>query len=131
MTIGIAEDIRDWLVAEGVTGTVVVGVLPTSYTTGVGVIAYHGHEPVKAMGGTIVERKAFIQIHIRGAIDGMQDLITKTEQVFAIVAFARDVTVNGHFYDKIVAINEPIQMKPETNELPGFVINIEAWKRGL
>ena len=131
MTIGIAEDVRDWLVAQGVTGTVMVGVLPTSYTSGIGVITYHGHAPVLAMGGTVVERMAFIQIHIRGTLDGMQALLTKVEDVFALVVFARDISINGHFYDKIVAINEPIQLKPESNELPVFLINIEAWRRGL
>lgn len=130
MTTGAAEDIRDYLVAQGVTGLIMVGVLPTSLTAGIGVLTYYGHAPILAM-GTVVERRVMLQVHIRGEEDGVQALITKAEQVFSILAFAINVSINGHTYDKIVANNDLIQMKPETNELPGIMINIEAWKRGL
>lgn len=126
-----AEDVRDYLVAQGLTGTVNVGTLTESPDAQVAVLAYGGSPPVLAMGQhNVIERITYLQVLVRGAKFGYEAAEAQAEAAFQLLRHALGVTVGGTFYDRIVVVGEPAQLVPDANERPRFVFNVEAWKRG-
>jgi len=138
MTLGIAEDIRDYLVSLSITGVdaahAFVGLLPESPDAILGVLPSGGLRPEVNMGSSssarVTARRASLAIQIRAARDGRAAAMTMGEAVYAALALAADFTVNSHRYLKVEAQGDLFVIVPDGNERPLIGFNVEAWKAG-
>ena len=124
---------RDYLVTCGLTSsTTRAGGLPASPDAVVATLAYGGTPPVLAMGSqNVVERVMMVQVLVRGDVNGYATAAALAETIFGYIVNALNVTVNSHFYDKIIASSEPLQLIPDNEARPLFSLNVEMWRRGL
>lgn len=132
MATGVAEDLKAYLVAQGIGGTIRNGALGPETGAMVGIVAYGGMPPITAMGShNVVVRRFSVQILVRGPKADLAAAVTTMEAIYAVVAQAINVSANGHTYDKIVAAGEPFSLRPDDSDRPLLALNVEAWRRGI
>lgn len=123
--MALGDDVRNYLIAQGVTDTVKIGALPLTPDVVVAVIASGGSPPRVAMGPTVLQRELSVQVLSRAAQDGYQACETLALQVHTILLTVGPVTLNGTVYRLIEAVDEPAYLGTDENERPMFSANYD------
>ena len=124
----IAEDIRLYLIDQGISDPIKIG----GHQDGPGEVDVQitilepagGTPPDLSMGPTVVQRNKSLQIVVRGEVDGYDAASTLMESVYQAVVATGPFTANSNAYRSVKAQGEYFNLPLARTERPLFSLNI-------
>ena len=122
-------DVATMLTTGGITDPVWLVTLPETPDKGVMVAEIPGAGGLEIAMGRKIERRRYVQVLCRAAVDETAACIALAEAVWQVLALQQRQTVAGTVYDLVLAQGNPYPVRVDQNERPLVSCTYAVWQQ--
>jgi hypothetical protein len=124
----IAWAIRPSTALAGQVGNLFVMDMPDAPDAAAATYQYGGQGPIQTMGNNKLIRRPRLQVVVR---DKRVDVaLDRSDEIWNLLVAVKEQTINGTYYHRVVAVTEPFEIGPDSNNRERVVCDYEIWKKG-